>query len=650
MSWLVQWPAFVAAVAVLLVPGVAAALILRLRGFLVLAVAAPLSVAAIGAASVVNMAVPLRWGPVTWLVSVAVLLGGCAIVTLIRRRVCLHDSAAAASVAVPQRSWLPFVSVALAAAVLIPRLVFVFGQPENISQTFDNIYHLNAVRYVLDEATIAPTRQIIPGFYPSLWHAVTATVVSLSGSDIPVAVNAVAVVLGGVVWPISCVYLVQQIAGRSPAAVAVAGPLSAAFAAFPLLMLDFGVLYPNVLSIALLPAALAALVAVCGLATGERPDAIVRWGILLAAVAVVALAHPSTLMAFFAIGFWPAVWAGVRWFRQARSRGTRLPAVIIAAAAWAVGLTVVALLLRYAKPTLAQAFWLATMSPLEATTQVVLNGPVGRPAELTVSVLVMAGVIAIVVWQRQRLWLVFGWLTIGFIYVVCASFPSSSFRYNLTGTWYSDLNRIAALLPVAAIPLAAVGFALVVQLVSGWFVRRRSGESASRTELLAAAAGAAIVLLIVQVAPALQVATASARGVYAITASSPLVTPDEQALLKRLPDHVPAGDVIVGSPWTGTSLSYALADRHALYSHIYQVPDEDMETIAFGLNRADSDPEVCQALERASTRWVLDFGPKEVHGSTHPFPGLESLDDSDLVELVDSEGADARLYRINACG
>lgn len=649
MSWLVQWPAFTAGIAVLLVPGVLAALILRLRGFLVIAVAAPLSVAAIGAASVLNMVVPFRWGTVAWVVSVVALLVACAIVSFVRRRWGGTPGSPAGESAVPHTPWLPLVSVAIAAAVLVPRLVFAFDQPENISQTFDNIYHLNAVRYVLDAATIAPTRQIIPGFYPSLWHAVTATVASLSGASIPVAVNVVSIILGGLVWPLSCVWLVWQIAGSSPAAVAVAGPLSAGFAAFPLLMLDFGVLYPNVLSIALLPAALAALVAVCGLGTGERPDIFVRWALLLAAVAVVTLAHPSTLMAFFAIGFWPAVWAGVRWFSRARSRGLRTRTVVMASIGWAVGLTVAALLLRYAKPTAAQAFWRATMSPLEAVAQVTFNGPVGRPWQPAVSVLVLIGVVAILGWQRHRIWLVLGWLTIGFIYVVCASFPDSSFRYNLTGTWYSDLNRIAALLPVAAIPLASVGFAVVIHWLTAWFVRRRSDSSRWRAESLAVAAGVAIVLAFTQWGPSLQVATASARGAYAIGESSPLLSLDERSLIDRLPGQVPAEDVIVGSPWTGTSLTYALADRRSLYSHIYQEPDQDMETIAFGLNRADVDPDVCSALERADARWVLDFGRQEVHGSFHPFPGLTDLASSDVVELVDSEGTDARLYRIVAC-
>jgi hypothetical protein len=46
---------------------------------------------------------------------------------------------------------------------------------------------------------------------------------------------------------------------------------------------------------------------------------------------------------------------------------------------------------------------------------------------------------------------------------------------------------------------------------------------------------------------------------------------------------------------------------------------------------------------------VLDFGAAEIHGGTHAYPGLDGLVERGLAELVDSEGPDARLYRITAC-
>lgn len=637
MNWLTDWGAFAGTALVIFVPGALAALVLGMRGFGALAAAAPLSLAVIGTASLVDAVVPFRWGALAWALSAALFIALAAVVRLLQRRWNgpWREQAPSRS----WQTWLPFVAVAVAVAVAVPRILYVLGDPQNISQTFDNVYHINAVRYILDNGHISPTRQLLPGFYPALWHATTATVVQVSGAAIPGAINAVSVVLAAVVWPIACVYLVRQIVGSNTAALLVAGAMSVGLGSFPLLMLDFGVLYPNVLSIALLPSVLAALVAVTGLGDGERPPLLTRWVLLFAYIAIVALAHPSTLMAFFAIGIWPAAYAGVRWFRTARERDIPRRGVVWAALAWIGGLAVASVMLLVLRPTSAQAFWGPSRTLSQAVIEVVTNGTVGRSWEWAVSILVIVGIVAILGWQRRRWWLVAGWATIAVLYIVCATVPHGMLRYGLTGTWYSDLFRIAALLPAVVIPLAAVGLAAVVGLLPH-----------PRWRVVAGAAGAAVVLVATQFGPAMKSETAYAHWIYQIGPDSPLLNTSERALIMRLPREVPRADTIVGSPWTGTSLSYALADRKALVPHIYQVMSPDMTTIATRLNQADSDPAVCAALRRTGTRWVLDFGAREVQNGDHAFPGLEGIATSGVVRLVDSEGPDAKLYRITACG
>lgn len=153
--------------------------------------------------------------------------------------------------------------------------------------------------------------------------------------------------------------------------------------------------------------------------------------------------------------------------------------------------------------------------------------------------------------------------------------------------------------------------------------------------------------MVSQTGTAMQAASASAGISYRIGEHAPLLSLDERALLERLDDEVPPGAVIVGSPWTGTSLSFALANRYSLIPHIYTELDQDMTTIVDDLNRG-ADPRVCAALKRTHVRFVLDFGSHEVHGGSHTYPGLTDLVESPAVTLIDSQGA-ARLYRITAC-
>lgn len=647
MQWSSEIPVFAAAGLVLLGPGLGAALLVGLRGFRALVAAAPLSLAAIGAASLVNIVVPFRWGIVAWAVTALLLIGAAV---ALRRVVADSDRER-----VPLRSWqtwAPFAATALGAVLIAPRLMFAFWAPEHISQTFDAIYHLNAVRFIIDTGALAPTRQLIPGFYPSLWHALTATVALASGASVPVAINVVSVVLGAVVWPIGCVALVHRIVGHRPVALLAAGVLSAASGAFPLLMLDFGVLYPNVLSLALLPIVLAALVEVTGLGDGRRSPPVLRWLLLLAFVPTLALAHPSTLMAFLILGFWPAGWAGIRWFRTAAARGVPRSRVVAARWAWGGGIAAALVLLLVARPTPREAFWGPYTTVPPAAVDVLLNAQLSRPADIPVTVLMVAGIVAIAGWQRRRMWLVLGWASLAFIYVVSAALPKDWFRYGITGTWYSDLFRITALFPTVVVPLGAIGFAALVAVAAAP-LRSRAPRAAATTAAVVGIAAGALVIVLTQSGSALAVATASARTSYAIGPDAPLLTSFERALIDRLPEHVARDEVIAGSPWTGTSLSYALANRRALVPHIYDDLNGDLSTdtrtILHSLDRALTDPAVCAAVRRTHTRWVLDFGDQEVHGGSHVYPGLAGLVRAGVATLVDSDGPIAKLYRITAC-
>ncbi len=646
MQWSSEIPVFAAAGLVLVVPGLVAALLVGLRGFPALTAAAPLSLAAIGAASLVNIVVPFRWGIPAWAITAVLLIGAAA---ALRRVMADPDRER-----VPVRSWqswTPFAAAALGAVLIAPRLMFAFWGPEHISQTFDAIYHLNAVRFIIDTGALAPTRQLIPGFYPSLWHALTATVALVSGASVPVAINVVSVVLGAVVWPIGCVALVHRIVGHRPAALLAAGGLSATSGAFPLLMLDFGVLYPNVLSLALLPIVLAALVDVTGLGEGRRPGAVLRWLLLLAYVPTLALAHPSTLMAFLILGFWPAGWAGLRWFRTAAARGVPRARITAARWVWGGGIATALLLLLVARPSPREAFWGPYTTVPRAAADVLLNAQLSRAVDIPLTVLMLAGIVAIVGWQRRRLWLVLGWTSLAFIYVVSAALPKDWFRYGITGTWYSDLFRITALFPTVVVPLGALGFAALVGVAAAPL--RRSPKAAAATRAVTGVAAGALVIALTQTGAPLAVATASARTSYAIGPYAPLLTSFERALIDRLPEHVAPDEVIAGSPWTGTSLSYALADRKALVPHIYDDLNGDLnpdtQTILHRLNRALTDPAVCAAVRRTHARWVLDFGDQEVHGGSHIYPGLTGLVQAGVAVLVDSDGPIAKLYRITAC-
>src|SRR5690606_23851609 len=79
----------------------------------------------------------------------------------------------------------------LLGGVLMARTVIrALGAPDALSQTFDNIFHQNAVRYILDGASPSSLDLLSltatpgdPTFYPAAWHdTVSLVLLSIGGS------------------------------------------------------------------------------------------------------------------------------------------------------------------------------------------------------------------------------------------------------------------------------------------------------------------------------------------------------------------------------------------------------------------------------------------------------------------------------------
>src|SRR5205814_755069 len=84
-----------------------------------------------------------------------------------------------------------------------------------------------------------------------------------------------------------------------------------------------------------------------------------------------------------------------------------------------------------------------------------------------------------------------------------------------------------------------------------------------------------------------------AASKYVLTPNSPLVSSDELELIHRLRNDVPQDAILVGNPYTGSSLSYALGDRKSAQLHILSYVSPDLQEIYDHLGDVTSDPDVC---------------------------------------------------------
>ncbi|MEO2135573.1 DUF6541 family protein [Microbacterium sp.] len=639
MTWFALAVATAAAVAIVFLPGLVLTLAAGLRGLWALALAAPVGASVIGLAALVAPMVGLGWS----LATVGLFTLAAAIVVFGLRLFLWRSVARPATRA---RASVVALAVAIAAGICAVQLIIVIGDPENISQTFDNIFHLNAVRYILDNGNASPlfvasmtSAGAPPGFYPTGWHAVSSLVVQVAGVTIPIASHATMLTFAALSWPIGIVLLARTFGLSSTPALIAAGVAAASFPAFPLLPVDYGVLFPYMMGVSLVPATLAALVAVTSSATVREGS---FWiAVVLATVPGIAIAHPGALMALVLFGAIIVLHRVVHYLRSGPSRRAKVATV----AAIAVGLAVFCGLWYAVRPEASARTWLHDETVAQAIGEIVAASPARSALNIVMASLIGVGVL-VCLRRRSRHDLVM--LTIAAaaaaLYIVVSGLPYWTVRDMVVGVWYDNSPRLAALLPIMWVPLAGTGF----EAAWRWAARRLRQRGTDDVVVVRLLVGAAVLVFVVPQATVSRVAVAAAAESYRFSPDAPLLSADERDLLEELPSLVPADAVVAGSPWTGTALAYAIANRRVLMPHTLTATTSDANLINDDLGEATPGSAVCNAVNRENVRYVLDFGTREVNDGHHPFPGMLDLRDSAAVELVTAVG-DARLYRVVGC-
>ncbi|KTR93587.1 hypothetical protein NS220_12040 [Microbacterium testaceum] len=637
-DWISAVPSFLVAVLVLILPGaavIAAGWGVRSPQRLLLAPAISVTLAA--AASTIAHFVGLRWNllPLALLTLVVVGIG------LLLRRGTGADPAPTG----PRTVLTAGLALVATAAITTVMFARAFGSPDNIAQRFDNIVHLNAIALAVHNGDasgfqIGATSDI--GFYPNGWHAITTLVVELTGASIPVAVNGANLAFVSVLWPASIMALVGALFAQRRTAYITAAALSAGFGAFPALFFNWGVLYPNLVGYAMVPAALSTVVT--ALDDRGRP-ALTRALLLVALLAGgVFLGHPNAFLALLA--FAAASVIGILSVRAFEAR-TRASVIGVGVAVVGFGL-VMAVVWSIFRTGAEHSGWAPWQNLAQSAGEGLLASPRGFTPTIVAVVLLAAGAVAV---ARRPRWIpvlaVFGVAVVLFM-VVSGLRIDSPVRQALTNPWYNDANRLAALLPLAAIPVATLGALAIVDVARGWATRWSFPRWARRT----ASAVAILVVFSVVLGPNVRIALSQVHEAYAYTDDALILSGDEHALLERLDDETPDDALIIGSPRTGTSLALALADREVTQRHVFGSPSPELLFLNTHLRDIDTDPAVCSTVDRLGIDYVLDFGRRDViddpNGAT-AYDGIQDLVPSAHLVLVDSQGPEARLFRIEGC-
>lgn len=200
------------------------------------------------------------------------------------------------------------------------------------------------------------------------------------------------------------------------------------------------------------------------------------------------------------------------------------------------------------------------------------------------------------------------------------------------------------MLPITGVPLAIAGVVVLASVLRNQLPERLTAR-------LAGSMAAIAVLLTVGLVAAtggLYNADRSVRLMftYPRTGEPKLVTDEMRAFYARIQDEVPEGAKVIGNPFDGSVMFWALADREVVFPHFLAALSPDQEYLARNLADAETDPRVCRALERLGAEYVV-IGKAEAN-TAGIYEGMELVPWKPGFRLVDSAGQ-AKLVRITAC-
>lgn len=585
------------------------------------------------------------------------------------------------SCTVGRKAWL-LMAVYAGVGLLVCCYVFIssLDGPDSFWGRFDNITHLNRVRSFVDSgawSTIRSSNYLasnveelasLGGFYPSAWHDVVCMVVPFANGQVALASNAVNAVFAGVVFPVSAFALNCVLLKRNRLAVICGAVVAVAFTAFPWGLFVKGPSFPNMAAIAVLPAALALIVAMTGRWTmGQR----LRLSILIGAPSLVSLAllQPNALFALYLFAVPLLIKFGMLEGDTTGRRKVRcLCAAVVAIAGvslWLLGsqLPFMSKVVRF-NPT-----YDADAGFTQAFVETVSLSFMASAPQTVLSVVCLVGFIACLLDKKGWLLVPSGlFLVMYFITRTC----ESGLKFPITGYFYSDPWRMAAYAAVFLIPVASVGLALTAKalcrawsLVSGRAVDARTQKQLVSCSFIVLVCFSALNFIPNYSVPKTGDAAVTSFGhlrkvmvAYYKQSENRVYSAEEQDFVREVIKSIPEGALVINQPNDGSVFAYGVNGLNTLYRSIDPSEEGETATVRKGIDRLATDSEVRSALSDMGATYILqlDQGVTLEDGywlsqyndaRADQWKALDSVtDETPGLSLVLSEG-DMRLYKID---
>lgn len=580
----------------------------------------------------------------------------------------------------------------VAAGVAVSTVMFVtfLQDPTHYTQGYDNVTHLGSIRCLVDSGNWSPfsislyvnaDAAINPlpggGFYPAAWYNVASFVISLLGIPVALSENATNYIFVGLLYPVGMFAFMRVVFPDRREILLWGAACVLAIAAFPWQTLAWGPLFPNTAAFCLLPLVSAVFVVLLSRGVPVK-SRILSLLLFLLGIAALAFLQPN---AVFSLGVWMAPFLVYRATFAvdllhcdggARRKLRCLFAVGVVVAICLIWVTLYRLPFMQ---SVVQYSWVAVLSKPEAFLRILTLGFMSPGVQLVPTLFVIVGAL----WtlrNRQWLWLSLSFVIASALFVVDVS-SDGPLQHLLTGFWYTDYYRVAAMAAILAVPLACMGVSAVTSAIKRFLVTRDC-EVGKQSFLIVMAVftllvvGNAIPLSESENAETSVVSRLRGNPFYLVWSQNSwgnnvdfIYTTEEKEFVKKVKEALPEDALVVNNPNDGSCFCFVPDDLRVYYRYLntYGVAREtsDSKLIRGSLEAIAYDDEVKQAVRSVGAQYVLLLDQGRVHdpddADSYFFLGDENKGLWDGIDLIrdDTPGFepvlaqdDMRLYRITA--
>ena len=486
-------------------------------------------------------------------------------------------------------------------------------------------------------ASLAAPDSATVSFYPHAWHAVTALVPQWSGAMVTVNVaSLVPVVLATVVGMAA---LARAVFPDVPSVASVTAVLAASGVVAPLgIALQPG-LIPNAFALSLVPGVLACVVEVCRRRSSD-------WFLLGLAVVGITLVHPN---AGLTLALLSLPWVVPALASPVRRLATGWPGRVAMTAAVAAAVAAVVVVRSSSTAQVVAAIHQKPPQPYRELAERLVTGNLGEWAvyPIVVTVLAVVGAVVAVRQRRGRALVVAAVLAIALY--ACAASPIDALS-SVTRLWYTETRRIAPVVGMLLVPLAAAGVV--------WTVR----EASRRVELparLSADAGRAVLgglLLVLAVGLGPLTLTSLADDSFSQSVPEepgtfdrvPYLSQAEEDMIRDVGGRLDPDDLLLGSSFSGAGHLAALTGQRVNQPYHTTLLSPEAVYVSDHLADLGVDPHVCADV-RALGAHAVYVDPYPLHSTywREATPGEFVTAPRDGVVLA--RAGDTAIYSLDTC-